>query len=60
MMAGPSDYEYQLLQNQVDLMAAVALLMSAASIYEPKLQPFAEKIAKSLEQDGKDTLELLT
>lgn len=59
MMAWPSDYEYQLLKNQIDLMCAVALLLSAVSIDKPELKPMAEKIAKDFELDGKDTLDLL-
>ena len=59
MMAGPSDYEYQLLKNQIDLMCAVALLLSSVAVDKPELQPIAEKIAKDFELDGKDTLDLL-
>lgn len=59
MMVGPTDYEYQTLKNQIDLMSAVSLLLSKAVIDEPKFKPLAEAIAKTLENDAKDTAEIL-
>ena len=40
----PSDYEFQILTNQISIMSAVSLLLSGLCIDKPELTQIAEKL----------------
>lgn len=60
MLIGPTDYEYQILSNQISIMSAVSLLLSEACMNEPELTPITEKISELMKENGELTHDLLS
>lgn len=58
-MKTPSDYEFQILSNQVSIMSAVSLLLSEMCMNRPEMTQIAEKIAELMKMNADATDELL-
>lgn len=59
-MIGPTDYEYQVLKNQVDIMEAITILLGKAVADRKDLKPIVEDVYKDLVNDANETAGLMT